>query len=100
VGLRTPHRIKISLLRNVTKGSGLGRILLDKRLELKKMSTRFRTGNVRSAYTAGSLVRVAKEMPKYKLDLVGVQEVRRNTVSVQKRIISAVKRVEFVSDRM
>jgi hypothetical protein len=70
---------------------------------------------------------VAKEISKYKLDSVGVQEVRwdrggtepagqysffygkgnQNHVLgtsffffVHKRIISAVKRVEFVSDRM
>jgi hypothetical protein len=68
---------------------------------------------------------VAEEIAKYKLDLVGVQEVRwggegtesagENTVFygkgndnrdlgtgfvLHKRILSAVKRVEFVSDRM
>jgi hypothetical protein len=34
------------------------------------------TWTVRSLYKAGSLMTVAREMPKYKLDLVGVQEVR------------------------
>jgi hypothetical protein len=65
---------------------------------------------------------VARELAKYKLDLVGVQEVRWNkegTVRtreytlfygkghqlgtgffVHQRIVSAIKRVEFVSDRM
>jgi hypothetical protein len=68
---------------------------------------------------------VSRELARYKLDLVGVQEVRLNRggtepageyafvyakgnenhelgtgVFVHKRIISAVKRVEFVSDRM
>jgi hypothetical protein len=37
---------------------------------------RFGTWNVRILYRAGSLVTVAKEISKYKLDLVGVQEVR------------------------
>jgi exonuclease III len=37
---------------------------------------RFRTWNVSSLYRAGSLVTVSKELSKYKLDLVGVQEVR------------------------
>jgi hypothetical protein len=34
------------------------------------------TWNVRSLYRAGSLMTVAKELARYKLDLVGVQEVR------------------------
>jgi hypothetical protein len=75
-------------------------------------------------YRAGSLRAVPKELSKYKLDLMGAQEVRwggRGTESageytflygkgnenrelgtgffVHKRIISAIKRVEFVSDR-
>jgi exonuclease III len=37
---------------------------------------RFRTWNVRSLYRSGSLKTVARELRKYKLDLVGVQEVR------------------------
>jgi exonuclease III len=37
---------------------------------------RFGTCNVRSLYKAGSLKTVARELGKYKLDLVGVQEVR------------------------
>ena len=36
----------------------------------------YTAGNVRSFYRAGSLMAVAKELAKYKLDLVGVQEVR------------------------
>ena len=34
------------------------------------------TWNVRSLYRAGALMAAAKEMARYKLDLVGVQEVR------------------------
>ena len=34
------------------------------------------TWNVRSLYRAGSLIAVARELARYKLDLVGVQEVR------------------------
>jgi hypothetical protein len=86
---------------------------------------RLGTWNVRNLYRAGSLVTVSKELLKYKLDLVGKQEVRwegggtepagEHTfpygkgnenhelgagLFVHKRIISAIKRVECVSDRM
>jgi exonuclease III len=40
------------------------------------MDLRFGTWNVRSMYRAVSLKTVAGEVSKYKLDLVGVQEVR------------------------
>jgi exonuclease III len=40
------------------------------------MDMRFGTWNVRSLYRAGSLRTVAEEISKYKLDLVGVQDVR------------------------
>jgi hypothetical protein len=90
-----------------------------------KMDMRFGTWNVRSMYRADSLSVVAEEISKYKLDLEGVQEVRwdgggtepagKNIHSsvegnenkelgtgffVHKRIISAVKWVESISDRM
>jgi exonuclease III len=80
---------------------------------------------VRRLYRIGSLKTVARELGKYKLDLVGVQEVRWEKGGneraedykfpygegnedhqlgtgfiVHKRIISAVRRVEFISDRM
>jgi exonuclease III len=42
------------------------------------MDMRFGTWNVRSLYRSGSLKTVAKEFRKYKLDLVGVQEVRED----------------------
>jgi len=37
---------------------------------------RFGTWNVKSLYRSGSLTTVAREFARYKLDLVGVQEVR------------------------
>jgi hypothetical protein len=41
-----------------------------------KRDMRFGTWNVRSLYRSGSLMTVARELARYKLDLVGVQEVR------------------------
>jgi exonuclease III len=85
----------------------------------------FGTWNVRSLYRTGSLMTVARELAEYKLDLVGVWEVRWDKEGplrareytffygkeqenhqlgtgffVHQRIESAIKRVEFVSDRM
>jgi hypothetical protein len=40
------------------------------------MEMRFGLWNVRSLYRAGFLMTVSRELSKYKLDLVGVQEVR------------------------
>ena len=39
---------------------------------------RFDTWNVSSVYRSGSLATPARELERYKLDLVGVQEVRRD----------------------
>jgi exonuclease III len=91
------------------------------------MDMRFGTRNVRSicVYTAGSLRTVVEEISKYKLDLVRVQEVKWDRDGTKpadkytffcgkenenhelgtvffahKRIISAVKKVEYISDRM
>jgi exonuclease III len=91
----------------------------------QKTDMRFGTWNVRSLYRSGPLKTVSRELTKYKLDLVGVQEVRWDkggtdpvgdftffygngnsdhhlgtSFFVHKRIILAVKRIEFVSDRM
>jgi endonuclease/exonuclease/phosphatase family metal-dependent hydrolase len=40
------------------------------------MDTRFGLWNVRSLYRADTLMTISRELSKYKLDLVGVQEVR------------------------
>ena len=37
---------------------------------------KFGTWNVRSVYSAGSFTSAVKELARYKLDLVGVEEVR------------------------
>ena len=86
---------------------------------------RFGTWNVRGLYRAGSLTAAARELARRKLDLVGVQDVRwdkrgkvragvynlfyekgnknqqlRTGFFVHHRIVSAVKRLDFVSERM
>jgi hypothetical protein len=54
------------------------RILWIKDLKLRKMDMRFGTWNIQSRlYRGGSLITVAKEIPKYELDLVEVQEAKR-----------------------
>ena len=84
----------------------------------------FSTWNIRSLYRSGSLATAVRELARYKLGLVGVQEVRwdkwgpvredvifflgkrkrkssiGNRNFVHHRTVSAVKRVEFVDDRM
>jgi hypothetical protein len=89
------------------------------------MHTIFGTWNVRGLYSTGLLKTVARELGKYKLDLLGVQVVRWEKggteraedctflygegngdhrlgtgLFIHKRIVSAVRRVGFISDRM
>jgi hypothetical protein len=40
------------------------------------MDMRFGTWNIRSLYRVGSLMTVSRELSRFRLDLVGVQEVR------------------------
>jgi exonuclease III len=85
--------------------------------------SRFGTWNVRSLYRAGPLTAADKELAIYKLDLVGVQEIRWDKGDMVRagdynffygkgntnhqlgtefflyhRTVSAVQRVEFVGD--
>jgi len=46
------------------------------RSKQRKRDMRFGTWNVRSVYRARSFTTAAMELARYKLDLVGVQEVR------------------------
>jgi hypothetical protein len=55
---------------------GPGRIFLDKGPKQRNMDMRFGTCSLRSLYTVGSLLTVSRELYRYRLDLVGVQEVR------------------------
>jgi exonuclease III len=89
------------------------------------MDMRIGTWNIRSLYRIGSFTTVARELGKDKSELVGVQEVRWEKggteraedytlfyglgnedhqlgrgFSVNKRILSAVRRVELICDRM
>jgi hypothetical protein len=58
---------------------------LDKQHKRKKMDMRFGTCNVRSIYRAGLLRVVGEEISKYKLDLVGIQEVRWDEVTLNQQ---------------
>jgi hypothetical protein len=48
---------------------------MDKRPKLQNMDMRFGTRKIRRLYRAGSLMTVSKELSKYKLDLMVVQEI-------------------------
>ena len=59
-----------------------------------------RTWNVRSLYIAGSLTAADRELSRYKLDLVGVQEVRRDkgdTVRAGEYTFSMEKEMKTIS---
>jgi hypothetical protein len=69
------------------KGLGNGWILL-RDPSTGKRDMRFGTWNIRSLYRAVSMKTVARELGKYKLDLLGVQEVRWEKEGTEgKRII-------------
>ena len=94
--LTTPLREKKTMLRNAHKTSCLlwrqnnpevnysptqisgGGVFLEgaSRSRQRKRDILLGTWNVRSLYRAGSLMAAASELARYKLDLVGVQEVK------------------------
>jgi hypothetical protein len=47
------------------------------------MDVRCGTWNVKSPYRAGVLMTVREEIPKYKLDLVGAKEFRRDRGGIE-----------------
>jgi hypothetical protein len=75
VELTTLHLKKKLVMTNLHKPQ-TWRDTLDKRPKIRNMDTRFGTWNVRSLYRAGSLMIVLRELARYKLDLVVMQEVR------------------------
>jgi exonuclease III len=61
---------------------------------------RLRTWNVRSLYRAGSFIAVARELARYKLDLVGVQEGRWDkggTVTAGIAIFSMENKIKIIN---
>jgi hypothetical protein len=74
VGLTTLHH-KIKFVTNNLHKSRTRADSLDKQPKLRNMDMRFGTWNVRSFYRAGSLKTVSREIGRYKLGFVGVQEV-------------------------
>jgi hypothetical protein len=68
--------VKHKFVMNIRKEALTWTDSLDKRPKRRNMDMRFGLWNVRSLYRAGSLMTVTRELTRYKLDLVGVQEVR------------------------
>jgi hypothetical protein len=63
----------ITFMTSLSKSDQLSQ---DKRPEQRNMDMRFGTWKIRSLYWAGSLMTVSRELSRYRLDLVGVQQVR------------------------
>ena len=122
-GLTTLHRKKETVTNPLDKPRNWTDSLV--RLQQMNQDMRFGTWNVTSLYRIGAVTLVARELAKYRLDLVRVHEVRLdgNHISpigdymlyygkgnnnhqlvtaffVHNRINSAVKNVEFISDRL
>jgi exonuclease III len=63
---------------------------------------RFSIWNVRSLYRAGLLKAAARESARYKLDLLGVQEVRwdKEGTGKQSALQYAIRRVQVIQDSL
>jgi hypothetical protein len=123
VELRSPHHKKLVCYELSQRALDL-KNYLDKLFKLRNIDMRFGTWDVRSLCRAGLLMTVVKEISNYNLDLVGLQvrwdsggtkptgkytffygkgNENHNQIQVffvLKRIISAVKMAEFLSDRL
>jgi hypothetical protein len=75
-GVNNPLTVKKKLVTKTSKEPRTWTDCLDKRPKLWNTDMRFGTWNVGSLYRAGSLKTVSRELARYKLHLVGVQEVR------------------------
>jgi hypothetical protein len=91
VGLTTPHHKK-KLVMTILNKPWTWTDSLDERPKRKKMDMRFGTWNARSMYGAGSLRAVVEEISEYKLDLVGVQEVKWVALNQQANIRFSTER--------
>ena len=121
--LTAPHRKNVLCYKMFTRAWTWTDTLVLMKQQIRDM--RLCSWNDRSLYRAGSLTAATRELVRYKLDLVGVQEVRwdkgdmvragdynffygKGNKSLQlgtgyyvhHRIVSAAMRVEFVSDRV
>jgi hypothetical protein len=76
VGVQIFHCKKEDFFTKILKEPRTWEDSLNKRPKLWNTDIRFWTWNVKSLYRAGSLKTVSRELARYKLDLVGVQEIR------------------------
>ena len=84
--LRITHKVRFFLSRqnnpevnySPIRISGVGGVFLEEVSRIRKRNRDILLGiwNVRSLYRAGALMAAARELARYKLNLVGVQEVR------------------------
>jgi hypothetical protein len=79
VGLTTLH-LKNKFVTNILNEPRTWTDSLDKRPKRRNIDMRFRLRNIRNLYREGYLMTVSRELPRYKVDLVGVQEVRWENV--------------------